>query len=529
MITPPRTRRRRRVTAVALGSVIALVYGLVFYAVVITPDYRTTLLVDTSVGPSADASVDAFDGITAAAASAAQNTAGTDSLSLRRFGGQCGDPRNTAEIVGAGTDHGQQVADAARGLSAGGDATLLSGILAAIDDYSGLYPFRANRSNRIIVVTTHGVDACTDDQAEISRTIRDRIAAAELELDLRFVGYLVPADQRDSLARVASATSAPAPTFVDDPTVLTETLKEFTLQEPPRARPVDPPDTTTSTPEPPQQALVHVIVTGTQWDITITTDPPGTTPCTHPPGFDAKTCEFLVPAGTRMRLRADISGSLPGPDPFDRAFNGAPAWFGCDESPSEPRPFNPDEDWTVGETTNTFRNATQTCTLALDTGRAVCLGTTDLNDGGATAACANVWSENPRIHIPLGTTTLGSTLPTGSTTGATDPAEEVVMRVRIYGSIVTVSAGGTECGPNTAPHGPPLCRLVLPAGGTADIQAVPVRGVAISPVWYGCDEPAGSAVCSVSLTGNRNLCVDSGEGESPSPCLDETVGPEPTR
>ncbi len=509
---------------VALSTVIALVYGLVLYAVIITPAYRTTLLVDTSaVAPS-----DTFGALTDAVASAAQNTAGADSLSMRRFGGRCGDPRNTAEVVGAGTNQGRQVADAARGLSADGEATLSSGILAAIDDYAAFYPFRGSKSNRVIVVTTHGVDACADDQAEIARTIRDRVAAAGLGLEFRFVGFTVAADQQAGLEQLASATAAPKPTFVDDPRELTETLQELTVPEPPAARPVDVPDGTTSSEEqPPQQALVHVRLVAGTWDITVTADAPETTPCSRPPGAGERVCEFLVAAGSRVRLHADISGTLPFVEPHNRAFNGAAAWFGCDESPSEPRPFDPDEDWAVGETANTFAIATETCTLTMDTGRAVCLGTTDLNDGGGTAACAAFWSENPRVRIPLGTTTLGSSSPTEPTTETPEPRDEVAIRVRIYGNITTVAAGDTPCGPNTAPHGPPLCSLVLPAGGTADIRAVPVTGVQISPTWYGCDGPAGGAACTVSLTGDRWVCVDSGEGDGPSPCLDEDVGPRP--
>src|SRR5207249_5175347 len=86
----------------------------------------------------------------------------------------------------------------------------------------------------------------------------------------------------------------------------------------------------------------------------------------------------------------------------NRPFGGGPAWFGCDEGPSTPSPFTPDA---LGENA-TFPNVTNTCTLNLDTGRGVCLGTTDPHDGGGTWACSVFYAENPRVRIPLGVTNL---------------------------------------------------------------------------------------------------------------------------
>jgi hypothetical protein len=151
-------------------------------------------------------------------------------------------------------------------------------------------------------------------------------------------------------------------------------------------------------PAPPQQALVRVQVAPSDWSITVTTDAAGTTPCTSvarisPP----RDCEFSLPAGARTTLRAQISGTVPaasGP----RSFNGSPVWFGCDEGPTEPSQVRPGD---IGQSA-TFPNGTKTCTLTLDTGRAVCLGTTDLQDAGATWACSAFYAQNPRVPIPLG-------------------------------------------------------------------------------------------------------------------------------
>jgi hypothetical protein len=147
---------------------------------------------------------------------------------------------------------------------------------------------------------------------------------------------------------------------------------------------------------------VRVQVASDAWDITITPDAPGTKPCVSPPTPQDRICQFLVQAGTRITLTTRFSGT----NPFtDRPFSGGPAWFGCDEGPATPNPIRPGD---VGPDT-TFPNVTTTCALNLDTGRAVCLGTTDPNDSGATWACSMFYAENPRVQIPLGATSLGPT------------------------------------------------------------------------------------------------------------------------
>ncbi|POM27079.1 hypothetical protein BTM25_14880 [Actinomadura rubteroloni] len=233
------TARRWRVAA-AVAVVVALVVGVaVFLVLRSVPDYRTAFLVDTSAPPPGGA----FGPIADAVGSAAQNAADDDALSLRRFGGTCGNRHNTARLVGSGRGNGQKVGRAAHALTASGRSTLESGILAAIGDFSGRYPFRGHRLNRIVVVTSHGTDACTSDQAAVQKRIRAKAAKSGVDLDFRFVGYQVPAGEQEQMTRTAAASGAPRPHFATTRTDLVATLKKFTVPESPDAAPVSVPAT----------------------------------------------------------------------------------------------------------------------------------------------------------------------------------------------------------------------------------------------------------------------------------------------
>ncbi|MDQ3764425.1 MAG: VWA domain-containing protein [Actinomycetota bacterium] len=238
--------RKHQVRLIAVVSVVVVIAAAIVYVMVRMPEYRIAFVVDTSVSTPADAGDD-FNAIVDAVGSAAQNVGDGDALSLRRFGGACGDSGNTAQIVGSGTHNGQQVSDAVHTLTPGGDTTLQSGILAAIDDFSGFYPFRGKQSNRIIVVTSHGTDACASDQATFTKMIQDRVSAAGLQLDFRFVGYKVPIEQRDALIQAAAATGAPEPKFAQTAADLATILKQLTVPESLDAAPVEIPGLNTDT------------------------------------------------------------------------------------------------------------------------------------------------------------------------------------------------------------------------------------------------------------------------------------------
>jgi hypothetical protein len=226
-------QRRRLLTALVVAIVLASC--VVGYAVISSvPDHRTTLLVDTSA-PGAE-----FSAIASAVSATAHNTGDDDALSLRRFGGACGAADNTSEV----TDDATTIPGAVGGLVPSGRATLLSGLLAAVDDFSGVYPFRGSRRNRIVVVSATGVDACSQDQAEVSRTIRERVESAGLDLDIRIVGHRVPTDQRDVLKQLAGPEAV---AFTENSDELTAVLDELVVPESPDAAQID---VTTSAPPP---------------------------------------------------------------------------------------------------------------------------------------------------------------------------------------------------------------------------------------------------------------------------------------
>lgn len=218
--------RRRPVSwvLIALG-VLAVVAGVAMVIVVRSvPAYRTTFLVDASATDHAD-----FDAVRNSVATAAQNAGDRDALALRRYGGECGDSGSTRSLVGSGTGNREQVGKAARALNPQGKATLGSGLSAAIDDFSGAYPFRGSKRNRIIVVTGHGTDACASDPVALGRSLKSRAEAAGVDLDLRFVGYKVPTAGRQMFGRIAAAAGHRPPDFAEDSTQLRATLTKYTV------------------------------------------------------------------------------------------------------------------------------------------------------------------------------------------------------------------------------------------------------------------------------------------------------------
>ncbi len=241
---------RRRWPRVLLigGAVVTLLTGLAAFLVLRTvPDYRTAFLVDTSLAKNDRDLPDTADAV----GSAAQNAADEDSLSLRRFGGGCGDQGNTASVVGPGTGRAQKINTSVHALSASGKPTLESGLLAGIDDFSGYYPFRGKKRNRIIVVTSHGIDACTTDQSALKEAVGRRAKDSAVQLDFRFVGYKVPRKERQPLAQLAEATKAPKVKFVSTPAELTATLNKLALPESPEVQHVDVPSPTATSPSGP--------------------------------------------------------------------------------------------------------------------------------------------------------------------------------------------------------------------------------------------------------------------------------------
>lgn len=169
----------------------------------------------------------------------------------------------------------------------------------------------------------------------------------------------------------------------------------------------------------PQTALVYVQLGANDFEVTVTPDTPGTKPCVQQPvKHDAdpaqgpakeppppRACAFVVPLHTKMSLTAGITGNTWG---LSRPFSGEPEWFGCDEGPTAAAPFDPNSrgiDENSGRQ-EMYTNGTRTCTLTLTTGRYVGLSSTDLNDGGSTAALAGAFAQLPRAHLAPGVTAM---------------------------------------------------------------------------------------------------------------------------
>lgn len=165
------------------------------------------------------------------------NSGDSDALALRRFGGECGADGNTKLLVDFGTDNRQDIVRAARQAPVGGRATLLRGIVQAVDDFTTTFAIgagqRAKQVNRIVVVTRHGKDACDDDTDFVRREIGERIRAAGLDIEFRLIGYQVPEDQSEGLKSIAGAGSNPTePVFANTQADLDAALEWSTNTEP---------------------------------------------------------------------------------------------------------------------------------------------------------------------------------------------------------------------------------------------------------------------------------------------------------
>jgi hypothetical protein len=211
--------KRWLLVAGAVVVVLGLVTGGLW--VFLPPDHRTTFLVDAS--ESAD-----FREVADAVGAAASNMSADDSLALRRFGGAC-DGANTAELVSPGTGHAAEIGDAARAITPSGKATLLSGILAAIDDFSRTYPFRGDKTNRVVVVARNGADACGKSADEVRAIIKEHTEKAGVKIDFRFVGHRLTPEQAKVVSELAAATDAQKPRLTKTSDELVTTMKEISV------------------------------------------------------------------------------------------------------------------------------------------------------------------------------------------------------------------------------------------------------------------------------------------------------------
>jgi len=186
--------KRRAVLIPLVALLVVAACAAVYFFVLSGPSYRTVVLVDTSAPGTG------LSQIAGAVRAVAGNSGDSDALSVRRFGGECGTSGDTSEIA----DSPDKVAQAVSALSPSGKATMVDGVTAAIDSFSGLLTRRGSIRNRIVVISTSGIDACTSDPAGARKSIDDRLAQAGLDLDIRVVGFQVPQDRKEALAKFAS-------------------------------------------------------------------------------------------------------------------------------------------------------------------------------------------------------------------------------------------------------------------------------------------------------------------------------------
>lgn len=211
-----------------VAGAVVLVLGLVAGGlwVFLPPDHRTTFLVDTSETTGSSAAD--FREVADAVGSAASNMSGDDSLALRRFGGAC-DSANTSELVSPGTGQATKIGDAARSITPSGKATLLSGMLAAIDDFAHTYPFRGNKTNRVVVVARGDADACGKSADEIRAIVKEHTSKAGVKVDFRFVGHRLTSEQVKALNEIAAAADAQQPRLTKTSAELVTTMKEVSV------------------------------------------------------------------------------------------------------------------------------------------------------------------------------------------------------------------------------------------------------------------------------------------------------------
>ncbi|MDX3655717.1 hypothetical protein PV646_00235 [Streptomyces sp. ID05-26A] len=220
----PKSVRRLLVVLLAGVLIVSTSFVVVRWIVpMFAPIYKTTFLIDAAEGDLAS--------VTSALTTVVGNSGERDSQSLRSFGGECGSAENTTQLVGFGTGNRQEIAEAARSVRQGTKATLQRGIVEAVADFTTPLSLKARQVNRIIVVTRHGEDACDPDSEFVQTQIRDRVEAAGLSIEFRFIGYQV-SDDGDELTRLATQLEQQEPTFTNSPEELKRVLAWFTTIEP---------------------------------------------------------------------------------------------------------------------------------------------------------------------------------------------------------------------------------------------------------------------------------------------------------
>ncbi|GAB1694339.1 hypothetical protein [Krasilnikovia sp. M28-CT-15] len=226
----PRSVRIAVISLIAVTLVSGGVWAVVaWWLPEHAPTSKTEFLIDTAGATGTPAGLTP---VTDSLRTTVRNSGDSDALALRSFGGDCDAKTNTTRLVDFDTDNRGALTEAAPEATAGGHATLLRGIVEAVNDFSRPFETRAKHLSRIIVVTRHGADGCDADPAFVEQEIRDRLDAAGLTIEFRLIGYQVAKNERDQLARIATASRAPRPAFVSTPAELAAALDWYTNTEP---------------------------------------------------------------------------------------------------------------------------------------------------------------------------------------------------------------------------------------------------------------------------------------------------------
>lgn len=235
LVTFLRIEMPRSVRNAIVAILVAALLGGATAAVVtwvlpeFAPTYKTEFLVDLSAAGADPAAVeDSVDSLRKAMG----NSGDDDAVALRTFGGECGSDGNTTQLVSFGTGNRDEIGDAVRGAPVTGAATLLRGVIEATADFSAPFSQDAKQVNRIVVVTRNGIDACDDDTGYVEREMRDRLAAAGLSVEFRFVGYRLDDEHKTGLDRLAGSADAPPPVLAEDPEELQAALEWIANVEP---------------------------------------------------------------------------------------------------------------------------------------------------------------------------------------------------------------------------------------------------------------------------------------------------------
>jgi hypothetical protein len=153
-----------------------------------------------------------------------------DVFALREFGGPCAG-ENTRVLVKPGQRNQPAIQASLAGLSAGGEPSLARAVIDATGDFDNGERFKG-LAKRIVVITGSR-DTCS--RGDPIATIRDRMARIKdnnIKLDFHFIGIGLSAEERNEVGRIAEATGATKPAFVDRRAEVTSAVRQVLVVQP---------------------------------------------------------------------------------------------------------------------------------------------------------------------------------------------------------------------------------------------------------------------------------------------------------